>query len=382
MAPLAEIVWVTFAFVLGTCAGSFLNVVIGRLPLEKSLLWPNSRCLTCLHPLNLADNLPIIGWLRRRGRCRHCGAKFSSRYLWVELATGIGFALIFYLDTLANWHQIPFMDQARNQFRVDGAPPWQAVVFFLHHAVLFCFLLAAALCDWDRREIPLSLTVTGTVIGLAAATCFPWPFPNDAALAAKFQDPIVVGGSVQPKNWAFGPIQGDLQPKDLPRGLYPWPVWGPVPHWLWEHRWALGLVTGLAGAAAGMALLRLVKFTFEKGLGKEALGMGDADLMMLAGAFMGWQPVVAGFFVGTFVTLPLGIALRLGRGEKTLPFGPGLALGVLITLYWWPWMGPALQPLFFDDITVLFALALLVGGLFVGSGLLWFLGFGRPVEGK
>ena len=192
--PLAEIVWVTFAFVLGTCAGSFLNVVIGRLPLEKSLLWPNSRCLTCLHPLNLADNLPIIGWLRRRGRCRYCGAKFSSRYLWVELATGIGFALIFYLDVLANWHQIPFMDQARNQFRVDGVPPWQAVVFFLHHAVLFSFLLAAALCDWDRREIPLSLTVTGTVIGLAAATCFPWPFPNDAALAAKFQDPIVVGG--------------------------------------------------------------------------------------------------------------------------------------------------------------------------------------------
>ena len=88
--PLPEVVWVTCAFVLGTAVGSFLNVVIGRLPLEKSLLWPNSRCLTCLHPLTTGDNLPIIGWLRRRGRCRFCGTQFSSRYLWVELATGLG----------------------------------------------------------------------------------------------------------------------------------------------------------------------------------------------------------------------------------------------------------------------------------------------------
>ena len=82
------------------------------------------------------------------------------------------------------------------------------------------------------------------------------------------------------------------------------------------------------------------------------------------------------------MTLPLGIALRLGRGEKTLPFGPGLALGVSSRSTGGRGSGPALQPLFFDDIMVLFALALLVGGLFVGSGLLWFLGFGRPVEGK
>ena len=114
------------------------------------------------------------------------------------------------------------------------------------------------------------------MIGLAAATCFPWPFPNDTDLAAKLQDPIVKGVMIEPKNWAF-----DVRPSELPRGLYPWPVWGPVPHWLWEHRWALGLVTGLAGAAAGMALLRLVKFTFEKGLGKEALGMGDVDARMV-----------------------------------------------------------------------------------------------------
>jgi leader peptidase (prepilin peptidase)/N-methyltransferase len=375
--PLAEVVWVTFAFVVGINVGSFLNVVIGRLPLEKSLVWPNSRCLTCLRSLTLADNLPVVGWLRRRGRCRFCGSKFSSRYMWVELATGVGFAAIFSLDLLANWLRLPFMEHARVELRTDGVPPWQAVVFVLHHVALFSFLVAAAVCDWDRREIPLSLTVTGTLVGLVFATCCSWPFPNDPALAANLQDPIVVGVQVQPRSWAF-----NVNPADLPRGLYAWPVWGPVPHWLWEHRWALGLVTGLAGAAAGMALLRLVKFMFEKGLGTEALGMGDADLMMLAGAFIGWQPVVAAFFVGTFVALPLGLALRFGRGERTLPFGPGLAIGVLITVYWWPWLGPALQPMFFDDVIVLIAAGLLVGGLFIGSLVLRIAGMGQSPGAK
>jgi leader peptidase (prepilin peptidase) / N-methyltransferase len=375
--PLAEVAYVVFAFVLGSCAGSFLNVVIGRLPLEKSLLWPNSRCLTCLHPLNLADNLPIIGYLRRRGRCRYCGTPFSSRYMWVELATGVAFALIFYMDVLANWHRLPAMDDARNQIRVNGLPPWQALVFFAHHAVLFSFLMAAALCDWDRREIPLSLTVTGTVIGLMAATCFPWPFPNDPAVAAQFQNPVVAGGIVQQKNWAFGPLPGEI-----PRGMYPWPLWGPVPVWLWEHRWALGLVTGLIGAVVGMTLLRFVKFMFERGLGKEALGMGDADLMMMAGAFIGWQPVVAAFFVGTFIALPLGLILRFGKGERAIPFGPGLAIGVIVTLYWWPWLGRGLKTLFFDHITVLLAVALLAVGLFIGSIFLRAFGFGPPAEAK
>jgi len=382
--PLAEVAYVVFAFVLGTCAGSFLNVVVGRLPLEKSLVWPNSSCLTCLHPLNLADNLPIIGYIRRRGRCRYCGTKFSSRYLWVELATGVGFALIFTLDVLLNWHRLPAMDQAGVELRVMGLPPWQALVFFAHHAILFSFLLAAALCDWDRREIPLSLTVTGTVIGLIAATCFPWPFPNHPSVAVKFQDPIVVGGLVQPKNWAFGPLPGDEPGRvaDVPRGMYPWPVWGPVPHWLWEHRWALGLVTGLVGAIVGMALLRFVKFMFERGLGREALGMGDADLMMMAGAFIGWQAVVVAFFVGTFTALPLAVILRFGKGERAIPFGPGLAIGTIVTLYWWPWLSRGLQMLFFDQITVLLAVSLLAVGLFIGSIFLRAIGFGPQAEAK
>jgi leader peptidase (prepilin peptidase)/N-methyltransferase len=370
--PLVETVYVICAFVLGTVVGSFLNVVIGRLPLEKSLLWPNSRCLSCLRPLGLTDNLPVLGWLIRRGRCRYCGTPFSSRYLWVELATGVGFALLFYLEVLQNWHRIPFMDTARSELRWSGWPTWPAVFFFVHHAVLFSFLLAAALCDWDHRAIPLSLTVTGTLIGLVSATLFPWPFPQAPAVAVGLQDPVVAGGIVTPGSWAF------LAPgKEIPRGLYPWPVWGPVPHWLFEHRWALGLVTGLAGAATGMVLIRLVKFLFDKGLGKESLGLGDADLMMMAGAFLGWQPVVVAFFIGAMVSIPLGLVFRLAKGEQAFPFGPGLALGVVITWMWWPWLAPGLRAFFFDEVVVLLAVGLMAGGMFIGSIVLRVMGFGK-----
>jgi leader peptidase (prepilin peptidase) / N-methyltransferase len=378
MFPWPEIIWVILAFVLGSAVGSFLNVVVGRLPLEKSLLWPNSRCLTCLNPLTTGDNLPIVGWLRRRGLCRFCGTKFSSRYLWVELATGLAFALIFYLDVIAHWHRMPFLENSYS-LRIQGVPEWQALIVFLHHAVLFSFLLACSLCDWDQKAIPLSLTTTGTLVGLIMATCFPWPWPNDHSIVDHLRQPVVDQFGVRDRIWMF---PNDVKSTEFPEGLYPWPVWGPLPNWLWEHGWALGLLTGLAGAAAGMILLRAIKFMFERGLGREALGLGDADLMMLAGAFVGWQPVIVAFFVGTFAALPLGLVLRFRKNEAYLPFGPGLALGVMITIYWWPRIGPDVHVFFFDQMLVLVAGGVLFGGLFIGSVLLRVMGFGAAPAKK
>ena len=118
------------------------------------------------------------------------------------------------------------------------------------------------------------------MIGLLMATCFPWPWPNDPSIVAELRKPVVDQYGVHERLWNY---QSHVDPTRFPEGLYPWPVWGPLPDWLWNHGWALGLVTGLAGAAAGMVLLRAIKFMFERGLGKEALGLGDADLMMMAG---------------------------------------------------------------------------------------------------
>src|SRR5438270_1536709 len=84
-----------FVFVFGTIVGSLLNVCIYRIPLEKSIIWPGSRCSNCLQAVRWYDNIPLLSYLRLRGRCRTCHARFSSRYFWIELLTGLCFAGLF-----------------------------------------------------------------------------------------------------------------------------------------------------------------------------------------------------------------------------------------------------------------------------------------------
>jgi leader peptidase (prepilin peptidase)/N-methyltransferase len=340
-------------FVLGTVVGSFLNVCVARLPLEKSLLWPGSRCGHCLQPIRWYENLPLISYLWLRGRCRTCGQTFSVRYFLIELLTGLGFVGLFYAEVVLNIHR--WTAPPRLAFDVrQGVFPWQWWAAFGFHAILFSFLVAASACDLTSREIPLSLTVTGTIIGLAGAVVFAWPFPYtpDQAL-----EPVkaVHGGAPLATWW-------DLRPENLPKeALYPWPVWGPLPAWLRPGGdWKMGLATGLAGAAAGALVLRAVGFLFGTGLGKEAMGLGDADLMMMAGAFIGWQPVVIAFLVSVVPALAVGVVQLLARGDNSLPFGPSLAVGVLVTMLCWRWIGPQVHVLFFNG-TLMIALAV-VGG--------------------
>jgi leader peptidase (prepilin peptidase) / N-methyltransferase len=80
----------TFAFLTGACIGSFLNVVIYRLPKEESIVSPGSHC-ACGQPIKWHDNIPIVSWLLLRGRARCCGRAFSVRYPFVELLTGLWF---------------------------------------------------------------------------------------------------------------------------------------------------------------------------------------------------------------------------------------------------------------------------------------------------
>src|SRR4051812_18414473 len=87
-----------YAFVLGLAIGSFLNVCVFRLPYEKSLLWPGSHCPSCLQPIRLRDNVPILSFLLLRGRCRSCGGRISWRYPMIELLTGLAFAGLYYLE--------------------------------------------------------------------------------------------------------------------------------------------------------------------------------------------------------------------------------------------------------------------------------------------
>ncbi len=351
--------WLFFVFAIGVAVGSFLNVAIARLPMEKSLLWPESRCLSCLQPIRWYDNLPVLGYLWLRGRCRTCKARYSVKYVLVELFTGLGFVGLFYVEIVLNIHE--FEGQF---FWPTGQYPWQWRIVFGFHAILFSFLMVASVCDLDDRTIPVNLTLLGTAVGLVGATLMPWPWPYTPAQAIP-----QAGEMYQPGYEWLVPEAG------LKAGAYPWPFWGPLPAWFHPGgNWQTGLATGLAGALVGTMMMRSVAFLASKGLGKEALGLGDADLMMMAGAFLGWQPVVVAFFVsvgpGLFFAIVQMIATR-GK-DQYLPFGPSLSVGIVVTMLCWKWIGPWLQPLLFFGRMLILVAALGAIIMFVASFMLRF----------
>jgi leader peptidase (prepilin peptidase) / N-methyltransferase len=83
---------IALAAVIGAIVGSFLNVVVWRLPRGESLVKPSSRCPACAKPIAPYDNIPVVSWVLLQGRCRHCGARISPRYPLIELITAAAFA--------------------------------------------------------------------------------------------------------------------------------------------------------------------------------------------------------------------------------------------------------------------------------------------------
>ena len=352
------VVWCVFVFVFGLMVGSFLNVLVARLPFEKSILWPGSRCFSCLQPIRIFDNLPIIGYLRLRGKCRSCGAAFSSRYLWVELGTGLAFLGLFILEVVRPLHHLPGV----HFDPILSMPTTAAIALFLYHACLLGLLIAAAVVDAEHRIIPPLIPYAGAAIGIIGGGLMPWPWPH----------PDSVVGAIPPgMAWQFPEYHGKIAV-----GGQPWPFWGPPWEFAAAATWKLGLLNSLIGALAGTFVVRWVKWLFEVGFGKEALGLGDADLLLMAGAFLGWQPAVLSLFVGAFAALFVfklpALIVGFVKGsevERELPFGPGLAVGVVITWLSWPWLGPRLQFVFFDLPTLGVAVGVMSVGM-LAAGLL------------
>lgn len=96
MTGLPEIVGFVFIFAFGAIVGSFLNVVIHRVPHEESIVFPNSACPQCKTPIKPYDNIPVLSWLFLRGKCRNCGEKISARYPAVELLTALLYVLVYW----------------------------------------------------------------------------------------------------------------------------------------------------------------------------------------------------------------------------------------------------------------------------------------------
>ncbi len=129
-----------FVLFLGASIGSFINVVVYRIPAGLSLLWPPSRCPHCLTRLKATENIPVFGWLRLKGKCAHCKSPISKRYPIIEATSALLFLLVYFhfgiqLQTLGYW-------------------------------AFFSWLLALSLIDFDTMTLPNPLTQSGLVVGL------------------------------------------------------------------------------------------------------------------------------------------------------------------------------------------------------------------------
>ncbi len=151
--------WLILVVLFGACIGSFLNVVICRLPAGESLVRPPSRCPRCGHPLAWYDNVPVLGWFWLRGRCRYCQTPISIQYPLIEAATALLFGLVFIALYWGGWR--PFWQE------LDLAGTWPALLVML---TLVATLIAATVIDARLFIIP---TAIPWVAAIAAVVVLP-----------------------------------------------------------------------------------------------------------------------------------------------------------------------------------------------------------------
>jgi leader peptidase (prepilin peptidase)/N-methyltransferase len=241
VAELPDWFWMGIGVPLGLVFGSFLNVVIHRLPRGEGLAFPASHCTSCGTPIRPSDNLPVLSWLLLRGKARCCKAAISARYPLVELLGGLLAGALVQVAVLP----LPF-----------DTPLWQAGLLFLAQLALGLGLIAAAFIDLSHMYLPDQITLGGTLLGLITV-------------------PIRPGAS-------------------------------------WQE--------ALLGAALGFLLVWLPFDVLHRLLrGKPGMGLGDAKLVMLAGAWFGWQGAVFTLLAGALQATLAVVALYLTHGNIEEP---------------------------------------------------------------
>lgn len=248
---LPTVALVGYVAAVGLIVGSYLNVVIHRLPLGLSTVRPRSRCPHCGAAIRATDNLPVLSWLLLRGRCRDCRAPISWRYPAVEATASALFVASF----------------ARFGLHLET----------LSAIALSCLLLTLAAIDIDHLYLPDRLTLGGIAAGVA--------------------------------------LQAASDSGSLARALQ--------------------------GALVGGGVLLVVAGAWLLATGREGMGLGDAKMLAMIGAFLGWPGVAVTLVVASATGAAAGVALLAGRRidlQARLPFGFFLTLGGLAALF----LGPAL----------------------------------------
>jgi leader peptidase (prepilin peptidase)/N-methyltransferase len=285
-----------FAALLGLAFGSFLNVVLTRFPEDESIATPRSHCRNCTHTLAWWENLPILSWLILRGRCRQCRSWIGLRYPLVELAIGLLWT--------ACWLQFspPLLSEALSNS--GSHPVANALLTLIGHAVLCWLLVALAIFDAEYFWLPDWFTLPGIGIGFLLSLLLIWS-----------------------RTLARHPMH--------------------LSDWLTE---AWPPLVEILAAAAIVLVIRLAYWLIRR---KEGMGLGDAKLMALLGAWLGLIGAVECFALAVFgATLAalFWLALLSTRRSTTdrktsewaktpLPLGTFLSLAALSEIFYpdWPW---------------------------------------------
>ncbi|MCL2701582.1 MAG: prepilin peptidase [Phycisphaerae bacterium] len=173
--------WIILIFLFGACVGSFLNVVIYRVPRGLNIAFPGSQCPGCGRAIRWFDNVPLLSWLVLRGRCRFCKNPISPRYIIIEAVTAL---------LVVGLYVAYFMLHVRTDLTGGLASAWPGrnpLVFtdawsmFVAHAALLCGLLVCSAVDIEMWIVPLEVTWVVSLIGLVAATADPHPFMRAVA---------------------------------------------------------------------------------------------------------------------------------------------------------------------------------------------------------
>ncbi len=257
------------AFILGAVIGSFLNVLVYRLPEGMSLVSPASHCPKCGHPIRPYDNIPILGWLILHGRCRDCQESISARYPIVELVTALLFVAVAVAEQNALSAAAAHSESSTRMLAAEHAPVelpppdyFRGAGRFFYRAFLVSGLWAALLIQLDGNRIPWRFFLVMLLVGCLLPVLWPSLHPI----------PVLV-----PPIDAAEPVAERI-------------------------KMALGLIPGLG-------LLAVTRFLKARPLMLEATAC-----LAVSGAFLGFHAAVV---LGGF--LLLDFLILLARGKRSLP---------------------------------------------------------------
>lgn len=270
-----EVFTALWCFVMGSVIGSFLNVVIYRMPLGLNISKPKSRCPVCETPIQTRDNLPILGWLLLRGKCRTCQAPISVRYPIVEALTGLFFLLLYIVLVHSGGQFLPYRtpNQFGGSYQILEGRTWDLITLDVYYSYLFIVLLASAYIQYDGQVIPRRLLIWCFVIGLGAGAVIPELHPVPAMISA--QSELLKSETLLNELYNYGTLHVGIEVETL-KTL----VWGLI----------YGVITGVLFCWP-------VLFKPES---VSPLAPRTMWLFVLAGIYLGWQQVVTLGFLAAF----------------------------------------------------------------------------------